>query len=77
MQEEPPDGLTGAVTWPLVIFVLYNNWRFEGEGTVEGKVVAGSWGFYEVQEAGNADLVQDACGGGREAGVLQSVARTR
>ena len=26
-------------------------------------MVAGSWGFYEVQEAGFADLVQDACGG--------------
>ena len=25
MQEEPPDGLTGTVTWPLVITVLYNN----------------------------------------------------
>ena len=25
MQEEPPDGVTGAVTWPLVITVLYNN----------------------------------------------------
>ena len=36
-------------------------------------MVAGSWGFSEVQEAGDADLVQDACGGGREAGVLQSV----
>ena len=40
-------------------------------------MVAGSWGFYEVQEAGFADLVQDACGGGREGGVLQSMARTR
>ena len=25
VQEEPPDGLTGAVTWPLVSFVLYND----------------------------------------------------